>query len=197
MLLIRVSVDRCATRQDVISRRSSDASLRSLASISRSGDHGSLDGDTDSDFASEEEETHQISSSSGPRLWGFRQVPLDLSSSTDALPLDQESTPLSDFEHEPLPSSEPEPLPSSDFESLPSSDHESSSGIADSLCDSDSQPIRKRQKRTHLTSDRLLTQIGLQQQADDQSSSSSRPSRSSQAAPKQYARIKRSYTKRK
>lgn len=183
----------------MISRQSSDASLRSLASISRSGDHGSLDGDTDSDFASEEEETHQISSSSGPtRLWGFRQVPLDLSSSTDALPLDQESTPLSDFEHEPLPSSEPEPLPSSDFESLPSSDHESSSGIADSLCDSDSQPIRKRQKRTHLTSDRLLTQIGLQQQADDQSSSSSpRPSRSSQAAPKQYARIKRSYTKRK
>jgi len=181
----------------VISRQSSDASLQSLASISRSGDHGSLDGDTDSDFASEEEETHQISSSSGPRLWGFRQVPLDLSSLTDALPLDQESTPLSDFEHEPLPSSEPEPLPSSDFESLPSSDHESSSGIADSLCDSDSQPIRKRQKRTHLTSDRLLTQIGLQQQADDQSSSSSLPSRSSQATPKQYARIKRSYTKRK
>jgi hypothetical protein len=104
-------------------------------------------------------------------------------------PHNLESTPFSDLESEPLPSS-------SDFESLSSDhDHENSSSALDSLCDSETEPANKRQKRMHLTHDRLLTQIGLQLQAGEQSSSSSRLSRSQ--APKHYARKKRSYTKRK
>jgi hypothetical protein len=163
----------------------------SETSMSGDWDSDSCNSLTDSDVDALSE-APQISSSSRLPKHRFRQVPMDEASSTyfsdaDALPHDLESSPFSDLKPEPLP-------PSSDFESL-SSDHENSSSALDSLCDSETEPPNKRQKRMHITHDRLLTQIGLQLEADEQSSSSSRPSRSQ--APKHYVRKKRSYTKRK
>ena len=175
----------------MLSRQSSESlPLQSITSMSGDQDSDSYNSQTDSDVGPISE-TPQISSSSRLPRHRFRQVPMDEASSTyfsDA-PHNLESTPFSDLESEPLPSS-------SDFESLSSDhDHENSSLALDSLCDSETEPANKRQKRMHLTHDRLLTQIGLQLQAGEQSSSSSRLSRSQ--APKHYARKKRSYTKRK
>lgn len=195
ILLIRVSVIRGENRQDVLSRQSSESlPLQSITSLSRDQDSDSYNSQTDSDIGLIPE-TPQISSSSRLPRHRFRQVPMDEASSAyfsdaDALPHNLESTPFSDLESEPL-------LSSSEFESLSSSsdhDQENSSSVLDSSCNSGAEPANKRQKRTHLTHDRLLTQIGLQPQACEQSSSS-RPSRSQ--APKNYARTKRSYIKRK
>lgn len=124
----------------------------------------------------------------------------DAISDVDRHPFHLEPTSLTDLET--ASASEPFPPTSefesgsahpSDFETLPSDD-ENPGVVLESVNKSEAGPALKKQKRIHLTHDWLLTQIGLQQQADNEGNSS-RPTRT-QAAPKHYARKKRSYTKR-
>ena len=188
MLLIRVSVIRGETRQDLLSRQSSRSSLQSIVSETEDQDIDFSDSQSDSDHISE---IPLSSSGSGLPRYRFRQVSIDETSSAhfsnaELLP--------HDFESEPVPPSsdfESGSTLSSDFETLPFNDNEDSySTILDST---DDERANKRQKRTYLTHDHLVTQIGLQQSGNQDSPS--RPSRT-QVAPKFYARKKISYTKK-
>jgi hypothetical protein len=103
ILLIRVSVIRGETQQDVLSRHSSESlPLQSITSLSGDQDSESKNSQTDSDV-DPISETPQISSSSRLPRHHFRQVPMDEASSTyfadaDALPHNLESTPFPDLE---------------------------------------------------------------------------------------------------
>jgi hypothetical protein len=196
-LMIRVSVIRGEKRQDLLSRQSSKASLQSIASTSEDRNSDFSDYQSDSDAISE---VPQASSSSRLPRHRFCQISMDKAppthfSNEDSLPHDLEPTSLSDLESEPFPPTsefESGTALSSDFETHLSDDE---NPALESVYDSEAKPVHKRQKRTHLTHDRLLTQIGLQLQQGNQGNLS-RPSRT-QAAPKNYAHKKRSYTKRK